>query len=41
MKIRSVRVNLFHVDVRTDWQRDMTKQTVGFRKSANVPNTSD
>jgi hypothetical protein len=41
MKIRPVRVNLFHADVSTDWQRGMTKLTGGFRNSENAPNSSD
>jgi len=37
MKIRSVGVDLFHADGRTDGQTDMTKVIVGFRNFPNAP----
>jgi hypothetical protein len=37
MKIRQVRAELFHVDGWIDGQTDMTKLTVAFHNSVNVP----
>jgi len=37
MKIRPVRVELFHADRQTDRQTDMTKLMVAFRNFAKVP----
>ena len=36
-KIRQVRAELFHTDIRTDRQTDMTKLIVAVRISANAP----
>jgi len=38
MKIRPVGAELFHVDIRTDGQTDMTKLILAFRKFPNAPN---
>jgi hypothetical protein len=39
IKIRPVRAEFFHVDVRTDKRTDVTKLTVAFRNCANAPKT--
>jgi hypothetical protein len=36
-KIRQVRAELFHTDIETDRQTDLTKLIVAFRISANAP----
>jgi len=37
MKIRCARANLFHADIRTDDQTDITQLKVAFRKFAKAP----
>ena len=37
MKIRPVEAELYHEDIQTDEQRDVTKLIVAFRNFANAP----